>query len=381
MLDRAPRIALSLNGRPALLSSSPLDRLSHALREDCGLTSVKVGCDAGDCGACTVLVDGEPVCSCLTAVGQVEARAIDTIEGLSDEEPIVRRLRGAFRDHGAVQCGICTPAMLLAATALLRKNAAPSETETMDALGGVLCRCTGYRKIIDAVMAAPRHSDRTVPPPAAGRAVGRRLARLDGAKKLSGEEIFGADEWPSDALVARAIRSPHHHARFAFGDLEAFAHAHAGVVAIFTARDVPGENRFGVIAPFADQPALAERAARFRGEAVALVVGEDRTMRSLDLAAFPVAWEPLPALATIDEATGGARRAGSRGPPGQCPHARAGRARRRRGGARRRGCRRRRRIRDRLCRACLHRARSGFCPARRRPHRNPGLHAGALYGP
>ncbi len=186
----------------------------------------------------------------------------------------------------------------------------------MDALGGVLCRCTGYRKIIDAVMAAPRHSDRTVPPPAAGQAVGRRLARLDGAKKLSGEEIFGADEWPSDALVARAIRSPHHHARFAFGDLEAFAHAHAGVVAIFTARDVPGENRFGVIAPFADQPALAERAARFRGEAVALVVGEDRTMQGLDLAAFPVAWEPLPALATIDEATGGGAALVHAGRPG-----------------------------------------------------------------
>jgi aldehyde oxidoreductase len=316
MLDRASHIALTLNGQLALLSSSPLDRLSHALREDCGLTSVKVGCDAGDCGACTVLVDGDPVCSCLTAVAQVEGRAIDTIEGLSDGEQIVRRLRAAFRDHGAVQCGICTPAMLLAATALLRQNAAPSETETMDALGGVLCRCTGYRKIIDAVMAAHRHSDRPVPPPAAGQAVGRRLARLDGAKKLSGEEIFGADEWPSDALVARAIRSPHHHARFAFGDLEAFARAHAGVVSIFTARDVPGENRFGVIAPFADQPALAERAARFRGEAVALVVGEEGTMRGLDLAAFPIAWEPLPALVAIDEATGGGAALVHAGRPG-----------------------------------------------------------------
>ena len=135
-----------------------------------------------------------------------------------------------------------------------------------------------------------------------GGAVGRRLPRLDGARKLSGAEIYGADEWPADALLARAVRSPHAHAEFALGDLDAYVAAHPGVVAVFTAKDVPGENRFGVIAPFADQPALAEAVVRFRGEAVALVVGDDEAIQALDLTRFPVTYTPLPALTTIEAA-------------------------------------------------------------------------------
>jgi aldehyde oxidoreductase len=302
MLDRSLGVRLTLNGAEALVSAAPERRLSHVLREDCGLTGVKVGCDAGDCGACTVLLDGEPICACLTAAGQVEGRHIETIEGLSDSEAIVARLRHAFAFHGAAQCGICTPAMLLAATALLRQTSAPSEAEAMDALGGVLCRCTGYRKIIEAVMVAHRFDGPAEVEAPAGAAVGKRLQRLDGARKLSGVEIFGADHWPADALVARAIRSPHHHARFAIGDIDAYIAANPGVVAVFSARDVPGENRYGVIGPFADQPALAENAARFRGEAVALIVGEAEAMRNLDLAHFPVQWESLPALTTMEAA-------------------------------------------------------------------------------
>ena len=302
MLDRAAGVSLMLNGAPARIAASPLERLSHALREECGLTGVKVGCDAGDCGACTVLIDGEPVCACLTAVGQIEGRAIETIEGLSTNEDIVGRLRRAFHTLGAAQCGVCTPAMLLAATALLRNNPQPDERQTQDALGGVLCRCTGYRKIIDAVMEAHAFA-KELPASPHKSAVGQRLPRLDGAPKISGAEIFGADAWPGDALLVRAVRSPHHHARFALGDIEAFTRVHTGVAAVYTAKDVPGENCFGVIPPFADQPVLAEEVTRFRGEAIALIVGEEAAIRELDLSAFPVTWELLPALTSLQAAT------------------------------------------------------------------------------
>ena len=302
MLERAPSASLRLNGEPARIFGSPLDRLSHALREQCGLTGVKVGCDAGDCGACTVLIDGEPVCACLTSVGQADGRAIETIEGLSDSEVIVSQLRAAFHAHGAAQCGVCTPGVLLSAVALLRREARPDEEAIQNALAGVLCRCTGYRAILDAVKDARLFDARDVAELPAEAAVGRRVPRLDGVRKLSGAEIFGADEWPAEALTARVVRSPHAHAAFVLGDVGAFERAHPGIVAVFTAADVPAANCYGVIPLFADQPVLAERLARFRGEAVALVIGDSETMRHLDLADFPVTWSPRPALTTMDEA-------------------------------------------------------------------------------
>jgi aldehyde oxidoreductase len=292
---KAPATAFTLNGRAIEIAGSPLQRLSHGLREGCGLTGTKVGCDAGDCGACTVLLDGAPVCACLTAVGQVEGCAVQTIEGLLDTDPLVRRLRVSFASHGAAQCGICTPAMLLAAIALLRVTAEPTRRQVEDTLGGVLCRCTGYGKIIEAVMSAHAVAVESSSNPEAHSAVGQRIPRLDGAAKLDGSDIFGADAWPADALVARAVRSPHDHAAFAIGDTAAFISGHPGVVAVFTAKDVPGVNCYGVIPAFADQPALAEERARFRGEAVALVVGEAGAIAILDLAAFPVVWDVLPA--------------------------------------------------------------------------------------
>src|SRR5260221_1936218 len=110
------------NGREAWVVAPPAQRLSRVLREQLGLTGTKVGCDAGDCGACTVLLDGEPVCACLVAVGQVENCAITTIEGLKSRPPLLDRLQAAFLDHGAAQCGACTPGMLISATALLERN-------------------------------------------------------------------------------------------------------------------------------------------------------------------------------------------------------------------------------------------------------------------
>src|SRR5438874_2390172 len=144
-------ISFLVNDRRVSVSTSPAQRLSRVLREGLGLTGTKIGCDAGDCGACTVLLDGQPVCACLVAAGQAEGREVTTVEGLADRAPLFGRLQDSFLRHGAAQCGICTPGMLISATALLERNATPSENEVMDAIGGVLCRCTGYRKIITAV--------------------------------------------------------------------------------------------------------------------------------------------------------------------------------------------------------------------------------------
>jgi aldehyde oxidoreductase len=293
-------ISFTVNGRAIELTVSGARRLSRVLRDDLGLTGTKVGCDAGDCGACTVLLNGEPVCACLVAAGQAAGCEITTVEGLAERAPVYGRLQKSFLSHGAAQCGACTPGMLVAATALLERNPFPGESEVMDAIGGVLCRCTGYRKIIGAIMeAGASFADAS---PRAGAAVGARLVRLDGRKKVEGSEMFGADETPAGTLGVRMIRCPHPRARFQFGDLDQFAAGHPGVVLVLTARDVPGVDCYGVISRYADQPVFAHHEARFRGEGVAAIVGEEDALEALDLAEFPVRWAELPALNTMDEA-------------------------------------------------------------------------------
>ena len=138
--------------------------------------------------------------------------------------------------------------------------------------------------------------------PTAGAAVGARLVRLDGQQKVDGTEIFGADEICAGALGVRVIRAPHHRARFQFGNLDQFAAAHPGVILVLTAKDVPGVDCYGVIPKYADQPVFAHREARHRGEAVAAVVGDPDVLEPLDLADFPIRWEELPPLQTMDEA-------------------------------------------------------------------------------
>ena len=298
----AETISFSVNGRVVEVAAFGARRLSRVLRDDLGLTGTKVGCDAGDCGACTVLLNGQPVCACLVAAGQAAECEITTVEGLAARPPLFRRLQDSFLSHGAAQCGACTPGMLVAATALLERNSSPNEGEVMDAIGGVLCRCTGYRKIISAVIdAGDSGAHLTAASPAAGTAVGARLVRLDGKKKVEGSEIFGADETPAGTLGVRVVRCPHARARFKFGDLDQFVSAHPGVIVVLTAKDVPGIDRYGVISKYADQPVFAHHEARFRGEAVAAVVGETFALEALDLADVPVRWEELPALKTMDE--------------------------------------------------------------------------------
>ena len=142
-----------LNGKNVDVEAKPTVTLLDLLRGELGVISVKKGCEQGECGACTVLLDGDPVTSCLILAPQVEGRRILTIEGLIDN-PLVKELRDAFLRNGAVQCGYCTPGMLLSAYALLRDNKRPSEEEVKTAIEGNICRCTGYVAIIESILDA-----------------------------------------------------------------------------------------------------------------------------------------------------------------------------------------------------------------------------------
>ena len=149
MTSRSPSAVLSftLNGRRKKLSVHPLKRLLDVLREDCGLTGAKEGCGEGECGACTVLIDGEPVNACVVPAAHASGARVTTIEGLGGRHP----LQHAFVEHGGAQCGICTPGMILAAVALGRK---PSLPQIKAGLAGNICRCTGYSAIYRSVLAA-----------------------------------------------------------------------------------------------------------------------------------------------------------------------------------------------------------------------------------
>jgi carbon-monoxide dehydrogenase small subunit len=146
-------VRMKVNGDWKEASVQPETTLLEALRETWGLTGAKRGCDEGDCGACTVLLDGKPVNSCLVLAIRVDGREITTIEGLGKEDRL-HPLQSAFIHHGALQCGFCGPGMILSAKALLDSNPNPTEAEIRQALAGNICRCTGYSKIIEAVQSA-----------------------------------------------------------------------------------------------------------------------------------------------------------------------------------------------------------------------------------
>ena len=209
-----------LNDVTQTISVNPLSRFSEVLREDLGLTGTKVGCDAGDCGACTIQIDGEQRYACLTATGQIEGHNVRTVEGLSKDGKLTP-LQQVFLDEGAAQCGICTPGMLMAAQSLLDQNPNPTEQQVLDSLGGVLCRCTGYTKIVEAVLKVGQAFSLASSLEINNqKSVGSRMLKVDGYKKIIGEEIFGADHTPEDALWLRAIRSPHPRAKYTHEDPE-----------------------------------------------------------------------------------------------------------------------------------------------------------------
>lgn len=261
--------------------------LGPVLREEHGLVSVKLACDDGSCGLCSVLVDGEAVRSCVYPLGRAAGHVVVTAEGLHTPATL-NRIQRAFLKWGVPQCGFCAPAMLIAATELLGTRARPSEAEIRAALSGVLCRCTGYHRIVAAVAEAAGEVDMPLAP-ATGEAVGHDVPAIDGHTKVTGGLRFAADAVPKNALWLRLVPAHRAPARISVGGFEPLLAAHPDLAAVLTVDDLPSGLK--TVAP----PLLAEGRVAYRGEPVAALVGSRGALAAVSDAALAIAYEPLPA--------------------------------------------------------------------------------------
>ena len=295
---------LIINGIKRQVVASPELTLLDLLRDVLHLTGTKQSCDqAGQCGACTVIVNGKAQRSCLLKVAKLDGAEVITIEGLgTPENPHL--IQEAFVLAGAIQCGFCTPGMIMAAKTLLDKNPDPSEAEIKSALRHILCRCTGYVKIIDAVQLAGRFirgeiSPRDVYPDPTGPKTGVSHPHPSALAKACGTAQFTADIVIPGALELAVVRSPHPHALIKKIDFSA-ARQMPGVVGVMTAQDIKGTNRLKIT--LADRPVLCDEKVRYIGDPVAVVAAITRKQARAAAQAVQVEYEVLPALHTPAEA-------------------------------------------------------------------------------
>jgi CO/xanthine dehydrogenase Mo-binding subunit/aerobic-type carbon monoxide dehydrogenase small subunit (CoxS/CutS family) len=293
------RIEAKVNGRRVGRSAKPHQRLLDFLREDLNLTGTKEGCGAGECGTCSVFVDGVLVKSCLVPVAKAQGSAIETVEGLAQSGELTV-LQKAFHKTGASQCGYCIPGMVMAATAALRANPFVGDEEIKERLGGNICRCTGYQKIFDAVELARDVLNGRRPANALqeeeqtdGRYIGANVRRIDAPGKVSGALKYAGDMVMPGMLHMQVLRSPYPHARIVSLDTRA-AEAMDGVEGVITCADVPGQDGFGVFVN--DQPVMARGKVRYVGEAIASVAAEDVLTARRALEAIKIEYQQLPAV-------------------------------------------------------------------------------------
>ena len=314
---------LTVNGKPVSIESLPGEMLATLLRERLGLTGTKIGCGEAECGACTVLVDNEPVLACVYPAARAQGKEITTIEGLASQPPDsypfqgagdkgerenLHPLQKAFIEHGSVQCGFCIPGQLMTAYALLRRNPNPDEGEIRAALKDTLCRCGGYPSILGAIQdaAAILRGDKTLLAPEKEinkeknplssilnplEIIGSLQPRPDAVDKVTGRAKFSDDLYFDGMLHARVKRAGVPHAILKRLDV-AKARALSGVAAVLTAEDIPGEHYHGLVVY--DWPSLVGTGERIRyvGDAVAILAAETSEIAAQALELIEVEYEP-----------------------------------------------------------------------------------------
>lgn len=295
---------VAVNGRTYDLDLREDRSLADVLRSELGLTGTKIGCGEGVCGACTVIMNGRAVRSCRIPASRAAGAAIETIEGLAGMDGRLHPLQEAFIRHGAVQCGFCTPGMIMAAKALIDQHRArgttPGEGEVRRRLKGNFCRCTGYHAIVRAVLdAAGVPVDPVVPAVRPGRYIGSPLPRKDAIDKVTGRALYADDLHFPGMLYAAVRRAGIPHARIVSVDTRR-ARELPGVYAVMTADDVPDAARHGLITP--DWPVFCRRKVRYVGDALAAVAADrpETARRAVEL--IQVQFVPLPPVTDPVEA-------------------------------------------------------------------------------
>lgn len=268
-------ISATVNGRHVTKRVPNHYRLIDFIREELHLTGNKEGCGAGECGTCSMFVDGVLVKSCLMPVQKVMNSHIETVDDL-DRDAGRTVIQQAFHKCGSSQCGYCIPGMVMAATSLLRKIPDPDREQIKEGLGGNICRCTGYQKIIDAVELARDVINKSIPASALQENISESIMgactpRLDAPGKVTGAVKYAADMQMANMLHMQVVRSPHAYAKIISIDVKA-ALAMPGVEVVVTSDDVPGVDNFGVF--IEDQPIMARDYVRYAGEAVAAIAAE-----------------------------------------------------------------------------------------------------------
>ena len=292
---------MTLNGSPVELDVPESRYLSEVLRGELGLRGTKIGCNEAECGICTVLVNGTPVSSCVFPAFKAQDAIVETIESLSADGGL-HPLQQAFLDQGAVQCGICTPGMIMTAKALIDdKGAALTEDDIKTALKDTYCRCTGYRSIVRAILqAAGGEAREASDPETAGSPIGRPLPNPNARAKIDGSARYTDDyEFPG-MLYARTRRAGVPHARIVSIDTAA-ARKLPGVHAVLTHVDVPGHNRHGLVID--DWPVLCDDKVRYAGDAVAIVAADSEEVAAAAIDAIEVEFEDLPVVSDALQAS------------------------------------------------------------------------------